>query len=633
MATGFGFISITPMHSARASGAAVALSEGTKVLVAGGGVSEGPFSAELYDDQTGSWTHSEMTTARSRNTATLLKTGQVLVVGGDTSADPSTAEVYTAATNSWVKVFDNLHAPRTAHTATLLPDGRVLVTGGSPAIPGPALNTAEIFDPGTDPVNGSWTVVNPMSVPRAYHTATLLPSGMVLIAGGVADSSNAVALPSAELFDPITAIWTQTSPMNDGHLGHTATLLQPSGVEQSDFVVLIAGGFGTSGDIFTAAELYKPPPPVARQPMAAISAGSWVRARSMNVARMFHTATALPAAGGPLGRDGQVLVTGGPDPGDEVTSGATTEVYDLGTDSWTFTANMRSIRTGHVAVPLGGGRVLLAGGLGGAFGGTTGPVPSAEVGTKCNASAQIVVSPSRTIEFGEVHAGTQDNNPNPETLPTVRNTGNAELTLTATISGPDAALFIANGGLSAFTLTLGGTGPCLSGLPGDGAAGRPGAQFAAWSPVPKTCSATLTLSDSNATNVTPGQTWEFPMTAQIILSPGDVGIEIDGPSFPGTIGVGDTETGQVVIHIMPQAIQSVAAIVRFPPPPARSAFHWSAGDYIVGADGSQAPVSVAIDFTPLAAGSVTQTLQLISNAQGSPHIVTLHGTAKKGLVP
>src|ERR1700746_3432553 len=119
MATGFGFASVAPMNAARSFGAAVTLPDGT-VLVAGGGVTDGPFSAGLYNDQKRSWIPSEMTTVRSRNTATLLKTGQVLVVGGDTSDDPSTAEVYTPGANSWRKVFNDLHSPRTAHTATLL---------------------------------------------------------------------------------------------------------------------------------------------------------------------------------------------------------------------------------------------------------------------------------------------------------------------------------------------------------------------------------------------------------------------------------------------------------------------------------------------------------------------------------
>src|SRR5216683_1055896 len=188
MATGFGFTSIAAMRSARAFAAAVAWPDGSKVLVTGGASSSGPYSAELYHDNTRSWTHSEMTTARSRHTATLLKSGQVLVVGGDNSTDPSTAEVYNPNTNSWQKVFNNLHSPRVAHTATLLSDGRVLISGGLGPEGGPNLSTAEIFDPGNDPVNGSWTLINPMNDARALHTATLLPNGIVLVAGGALDN-------------------------------------------------------------------------------------------------------------------------------------------------------------------------------------------------------------------------------------------------------------------------------------------------------------------------------------------------------------------------------------------------------------------------------------------------------------
>ena len=130
MANGFGFVSVATMTAARTFAAAVPLADGTKVLVTGGASSDGPYSAELYDDGTGTWTPSEMTTARSCHTATLLNSGQVLAVGGDNSIDPSTAEVYSPNTNSWQGVFNSLNSVRIAHTATLLADGRVLVTGG-----------------------------------------------------------------------------------------------------------------------------------------------------------------------------------------------------------------------------------------------------------------------------------------------------------------------------------------------------------------------------------------------------------------------------------------------------------------------------------------------------------------------
>jgi hypothetical protein len=83
-----------------------------------------------------------------------------------------------------------------------------------------------------------------------------------------------------------------------------------------------------------------------------------------------------------------------------------------------------------------------------------------------------------------------------------------------------------------------------------------------------------------------------------------------------------------------QPNQGVAAIVRFPPPPDerdRPSFTWDAGDYIL--DDSAVNVYVPITFTPWAPGAVTYTLELISNAEGSPYQVLLRGTGRKGIVP
>jgi hypothetical protein len=120
------------------------------------------------------------------------------------------------------------------------------------------------------------------------------------------------------------------------------------------------------------------------------------------------------------------------------------------------------------------------------------------------------------------------------------------------------------------------------------------------------------------------------MTAQIVLEPSDVAINVTAPSFPQVVVVGDIETGQLVIRLASQVSEAVSAVVRVPPPPANSAFHWDAGDHIVGI--ASTTVSVPVDFRPLGPGTVTQTMQLISNAQGSPHLVTMHATAKKGIV-
>ena len=64
------------------------------------------------------------------------------------------------------------------HTATLLPNGKVLVAGGSNG--GGSLSSAELYDP----ASGSWSTTGSLATARDYHTATLLPNGKVLVAGG-----------------------------------------------------------------------------------------------------------------------------------------------------------------------------------------------------------------------------------------------------------------------------------------------------------------------------------------------------------------------------------------------------------------------------------------------------------------
>jgi hypothetical protein len=68
--------------------------------------------------------------------------------------------------------------PRDFHTATMLLDGKVLVAGGTNV--GGYLATAELFDPAA----GTFVATGSMAVPREYYTATLLPNGNVLIVGG-----------------------------------------------------------------------------------------------------------------------------------------------------------------------------------------------------------------------------------------------------------------------------------------------------------------------------------------------------------------------------------------------------------------------------------------------------------------
>src|SRR6266436_6705522 len=113
---------------------------------------------------------------------------------------------------SWTAT-GSMNTARYDHSATLLPDGKVLVAGGSKAR---YLRSAELYDP----TAGTWTATGSLGTARDGHTATLLPSGKVLVAGG----DNGSALASAELYDPASGSWAATGSLANARVGHTATL-------------------------------------------------------------------------------------------------------------------------------------------------------------------------------------------------------------------------------------------------------------------------------------------------------------------------------------------------------------------------------------------------------------------------
>jgi len=198
-----------------------------------------------------------MTNGRWAFTLTLLPNGKVLATGGfGTNHALATAELYEPATDSWTPT-GSLQTPRGWHSATLLPNGKVLVAGGTDLLPAenstpidPTLTSAEIYDPAT----GIWTPTGSMSLPRSVHTATLLPSGKVLVAGGVSYFGG-VFPTTAELYDPATGKWSPTLPLVSGRRDHFAALL-------STGKVLVAGGSNTS-DTGPTTELFDPASVVA----------------------------------------------------------------------------------------------------------------------------------------------------------------------------------------------------------------------------------------------------------------------------------------------------------------------------------------------------------------------------------
>jgi hypothetical protein len=106
----------------------------------------------------------------------------------------------------------NMTTQRMFHTATLLTNGKVLIAGGFALGSGwPVWASAELYDP----LSGSFSASSSMTTPRHDHSATLLPDGRILIAGGESQAdpaygSGKFAVASAELYDPATGKFTPT---------------------------------------------------------------------------------------------------------------------------------------------------------------------------------------------------------------------------------------------------------------------------------------------------------------------------------------------------------------------------------------------------------------------------------------
>jgi N-acetylneuraminic acid mutarotase len=312
------------------SGHTATLLPNGKVLVVGGVNNSGFLnSAELYDPATGTWSPAAtFTGARASHTATLLPNGKVLVVGGQDSSTSSTntALLYDPGSGTWASARPLTTARRT-HTASLLPDGTVLVAGGYNYTDG-SLNTAQIYTP--DSGAGTWSSETTFTNARSDQTATALPGGLVLVAGGVGPSG---AL-NTPLYSYARGEWGNPGPnMLEARWDHTATLL-PNGQ------VLVAGGLN-SDSWLNSAEIY-----------SGGTDGTWSATTSLTAARAWHTATLLP--------NGQVLVTGGRE--SDGYDLASCELYDYAAGSWTLTSSLPLRRTGSQATLLPNGKVLVVGG-------------------------------------------------------------------------------------------------------------------------------------------------------------------------------------------------------------------------------------------------------------------------------
>ena len=285
-----GVITLGDLSQARFGHTASVRADGS-VAIIGGQSQSGPVSTvEVFSRSSMSFAPlaAVMPAARSEHTASVLaNTDHLLVGGSDAIGEVAFADVLSPTSGAFSPLAHGLNIARQSHSANVLLDGRVLIAGGHSVAPETASEQFDaqptvLFKPAYDPASATFTILpHTVAGDRWNHTATLLPNGRVLIAGG---RNGAGYLASAAVFDPSTNDLSTVAPMPEPRAGHTATLL-PNGS------VIILGGRNQSG--YLASALRFDPATGAFTPLSP----------GMTRARADHTATLLDNA--------EILVAGG----------------------------------------------------------------------------------------------------------------------------------------------------------------------------------------------------------------------------------------------------------------------------------------------------------------------------------
>ena len=330
------FVPVGESTGSRRSHTATRLLDGT-VLVIGGRRStpdgmEAGEDAEVYDPRTGTFSLAgKLIRGRYDHTATLLLDGKVLVSGGYNKVDGElrVAELYDPETRTFSITAGKMTAPRAGHQAIRLPSGEVLLLGRSSIyveqVP------PELYDPST----GFFSSTGTMAKSRVSFTATLLPDGKVLVAGGHENKTVRAALKDVEIFDATTRRFSQGKNLASPRSYHTATLLPDSRI------LLI-------GNLDVHASVYDPTSKGVDDHIREVAGSQMVWPRSSSAATLL--------------RDGRVLVSGGRI---SRSKHAPPEMYNPAGEEPEFielASDMVTPRDGHTATLLDDGAVLFVGG-------------------------------------------------------------------------------------------------------------------------------------------------------------------------------------------------------------------------------------------------------------------------------
>jgi hypothetical protein len=249
---------------------------------------------------------------------------QVEVSGATLRVRLGATATYPVAVDPVWEGTDAMVMPRLGHSATLLPTGEVLIAGG-----GIGIRHGEIYDPST----GTFRLTGAMETDRVYHEAVRTRTGEVLLVGGLGPDMTPFA--AVETFDAKTGLFASSGPLSTPRVDSTLMLLP-------DGRVLCAGGKDTAASL-SSSEVWDP------------VTGVFSPSAPMTTARASLTSVPLP--------DGTYLVAGGMKGGLQLSSA---EVFDPAVERFISVAPMKHARSQATLVALPSGNVLAAGAQSGA---------------------------------------------------------------------------------------------------------------------------------------------------------------------------------------------------------------------------------------------------------------------------